>query len=345
VRFVDAFCLASSSDYFHALNTPMNRFSLPVLLLLFAAPWPCAADPGVFNGWRGNGTGLWPDAHPPLEWQRVARGVAANIRVRADRPGDGDKPRAADMPLANGLVRDWLALGPISVKDSVQDFKTEPLADFATVQPRAGDTTGMFAWKTLTASLDDRYAFGPAGAPWADVAAAVGGGAPNQFVYAHTYLYSPLAGAVRARVDHLYGMKAWLNGKEIYSAAERRVSLGTYYGYSRVEFGTDSISPSAHFQLDLKPGWNRLLLRIGSFNRADGNWNKQSFSLRLMDLPEVAYKSKNIVWMAEWRTAATPHRLSPATGFSSCPSRTSSFAWTSKRARFFGAPRTAITRR
>jgi outer membrane protein assembly factor BamB len=103
-------------------------------------------------------------------------------------------------------------------------------------------------------------------------------------------------------------MKAWFNGKEVYAAAQHRVSLGSYYGYSRVEFGTDAISASANFDLNLKPGWNRLLLRIGSFTRAEENLNKQSFCLRLMDLPTVSYESKNVHWMTELphRSNATP---------------------------------------
>src|SRR5215471_14263422 len=47
---------------------------------------PNAAEP-IAHGWRGNGTGLWPDARPPMEWYRIPKGVLAGLRASADRPG------------------------------------------------------------------------------------------------------------------------------------------------------------------------------------------------------------------------------------------------------------------
>jgi outer membrane protein assembly factor BamB len=279
----------------------MTRFLSATLLLLVALS-PVAAEPA--NGWRGNGTGRWPDARPPLEWHRVAKGVITDLRTRADRP---DAKAIDGVRLQKGIVRDWLVLGPFPVKDSVQDFSKAPFADEGAVQPAVGTKVGELAWKEMTAKLDDRWAFGPAGAPFADVGTVVGYH-PNQVAYAHAYLYTPKGGTVRAVIDHMFGMKAWLNGKEVYSEAQRKVSLGSYYPMSRVEFCIDGITPSPHFDLELQPGWNRLLLKISSFTRQDDAWKQQNFCLRLMDLPSVAYESKNIRWMTELphRSNATP---------------------------------------
>jgi outer membrane protein assembly factor BamB len=279
----------------------MPRF-LPATLLLLVALSPVAAEPA--NGWRGNGTGRWPDARPPLEWHRVPKGVITDLRTRADRP---DAKAIDGVLLQKGIVRDWLVLGPFPVKDSVQDFAKAQFADEGAVQPAVGAKVGDLDWKEMTAKLDDRWAFGPAGAPFADVGTVVGYH-PNQVAYAHTYLYTPKGGTVRAVVDHMFGMKAWLNGKEFYSAAQRKVSLGSYYPMSRVEFCIDGITPSPRFDLELQPGWNRLLLKISSFTRQDDAWKQQNFCLRLMDLPSVAYESKNIRWMTELphRSNATP---------------------------------------
>src|SRR5262245_41019016 len=104
----------------------MTRRTLAALLLALAIVRPGAAQP--VNGWRGNGTGLWPDAAPPLVWQRTPRGVLHGVRSRADRPGE--KAGADDAaPLAKGLVREWLVLGPFAVADSVQDFGKSQLPD------------------------------------------------------------------------------------------------------------------------------------------------------------------------------------------------------------------------
>jgi outer membrane protein assembly factor BamB len=286
----------------------MPQKSVLSLLLFVLVTGPAFAGVGVANGWRGNGTGLWPDSTAPLEWQRIPKGVVADLRIRADRPPDLGKPVVDAMPLAKGIVRDWLVLGPIAVKDSVQEFVKPELVDDTSVQPSAGDTAMGRQWKKMTAQLDDRFAFGPATAPVADVGAAIGGCMPNHVAYAHTYLYAPRGGTILAVVDHMNGMKAWLNGREVYSASERRVALGSYYPFSRVEFCTDGIGESPRVELKLQPGWNRLLLKIGAFNRADAAVNHQTFNLRLMDVPAVSYESKNIVWMTELpqRSNATP---------------------------------------
>lgn len=279
----------------------MVRLLSAALFVFCVAPAP-AADPA--NGWRGNGTGRWPSVRPPLEWHRLPRGLITNLRARADRP---ETKETGGLPLQKGIVRDWLVLGPFSVKDSVQDFAKSQLAGEGALQPTLGEKVGELTWKAMTAKIDDRWEFGPASAPVADVSAVIGYH-PNQVAYAHTYLFTPKGGTVRAIVDHMFGMKAWLNGKEVYSAPQRKVSLGSYYPMSRVEFCIDNITPSPQFDLELQPGWNRLLLKISTFTRPDDAWKQQQFSLRLMDLPNVIYESKNIRWLTELpqRSNATP---------------------------------------
>jgi outer membrane protein assembly factor BamB len=272
------------------------------LLLALLVSFPCAADPAV--GWRGNGTGLFPDANPPLEWYRMPKGVLGDLRSRADRPGDKAEPDAT--PLEKDIIREWLVLGPLPMKDSVEDLDKSQLPDELAVRPADGDKVGELAWKKLSAPIDDPFAFGPATAPSTDLAAALGGFQRNQVAYVHTYLYSPKGGTARAVVEHAHGMKAWLNGKEVYRAPGRGEGMGNYYAFSRVEFGTYDLTPSPHFDLDLKPGWNRLLLKVTTYNKP--GWTDHSFLLRLMDLPTVTYESKNILWMTELpqRSNATP---------------------------------------
>jgi outer membrane protein assembly factor BamB len=256
----------------------------------------------IANGWRGNGTGLYPKCRPPLQWHRLPLGAIKDLRTRAERPGD--KPEGT--ALEKGIVPEWLVIGPFPVKDSVQDFDQAQLANEADVNPAEGDKVGELSWKRLSATLDDPFAFGPATAPATDIAAAVGGYKNNQVAYAHAYLYSPKGGTVRAITEHAHGMKAWLNGKQVYRSTERGSGMGNYYAFSRVEFGRYDLVPSPRFNLELKPGWNRLLLKISTYNKQ--GWTDQSFLLRLMDPPDVPYDSKNILWMAELpqRSNATP---------------------------------------
>src|SRR5262245_57459953 len=86
---------------------------------------PVARGAEAVDGWRGNSTGLWPEARPPVEWRRIPQGALDGLRAAADRPanpGPGDSPR-----VEKGLVRDWLILGPFAVGDSVRDFDRDLL--------------------------------------------------------------------------------------------------------------------------------------------------------------------------------------------------------------------------
>lgn len=276
----------------------MKRSFHLLALLMLCPNVASAADPLV--GWRGNWTGLWPDAQPPLEWHRIPKGVLADLRARADKPVDRAETTAPRVE--NNLVRDWLVLGPYPVADSVKDFDQQQLSGEAAVQPAAGDKTGALAWKPLNVKPDDPMSFGEVHLPWADLATALGGYKKNQVAYAHTYLYSPRGGTVRAVADHAHGLKAWLNGKVVYRSSDRGEVLGNYVNLSRFEFQLYH-SSSPRFDLELQPGWNRLLFKVSAYNKE--GWTEMRFSLRLLDLSNIPYDSKNIAWMTE-----LPHRSS-----------------------------------
>lgn len=278
----------------------MNRAFCLAFVATLLALFPCQADPG--NGWRGNGTGQYPDSKAPTEWYRIPKGLIADLRTHAERI-DGQGKGSA---LEKGIVREWLVAGPFPVKDSVAEMDREQLANEASLSPTDGDKAGDVVWKKLKGEIDDPFAFGPASVPATDVAAAIGGYRNNQMAYVHTYVYSPKEGTVRAVVEHAHGLKAWVNGVQAYRSPERAGGMGNYYAFSRVEFGTYDLVPSPHFDVKLKQGWNRLLLKLSTYNKE--GWTDHSFLLRLMDLPDVAYETKNIVWMAELpqRSNATP---------------------------------------
>jgi outer membrane protein assembly factor BamB len=281
----------------------MSRFSCCLILasLLLAAPTLQADD--AIAGWRGNWTGMYPTAHPPLEWGRTPRGILGDLRIRADRPGAQAAERAAR--IENGLVRDWLVLGPFAVKDVNKELDQEQLSGESQIEPSAGAKGGTSTWKPLSIPEDDPWAFGKVALAYTDLAAASGGYKPNQVTYAHTYLHSPRGGTLLAVIEHSFRLKAWLNGQVVYRSAERAAALGNYVNLSRFEFGlTHTEAP--HFIVQLKPGWNRLLFKVSTETTA--GWNQQGFTLRLQERPDIEYESKNIRWMTELphRSNATP---------------------------------------
>src|SRR5882724_10030257 len=99
----------------------MPRFLLLLSCLLACGSFPCLAlgqaektEPTV--GWRGNWTGLYPDAKTPTQWHRISKGILARVRVQADLPRGKDA--GAAVPLALGLIPHWLTVGPFPVKNS-----------------------------------------------------------------------------------------------------------------------------------------------------------------------------------------------------------------------------------
>src|SRR5437763_890129 len=138
----------------------------------------------TFNGWRGNATGIWADAKPPLEWRRTAKGSMEGLRAAAKRPA-GTEVGGAPL-VAKGLIRDWLVIGPFPVNDSVKDFDQDVVKGEADVQPVAGDKVGPREWKPAAVPPDDIWVFGAAEMPWLDLAKVVGF-QRNQLGYAHTW--------------------------------------------------------------------------------------------------------------------------------------------------------------
>ncbi len=268
-----------------------------VMLGLTAAQ---AAEPT--SGWRGNQTGLWPEAKTPIEWSRIPRGATEGLRCRAGRPSGNDANDAA--VVEKGLIREWLVIGPFAVGDSEKNFDDDPLNGETSIEPSFGNKVAEQEWKPLTSPADDPMQFGTAEVPWLDVGKAVGFKI-NQLAYAHTYLFSPRGGPARIVVDHGEGLKAWLNGREVYRQPKRAMGLGYYTNLSKIELH-HQVAMSPRFEVELKPGWNQLLLKLSS-PRIAGH-NDMRCHLRIMDPPSVPYETKNIRWMAELpgRSTSTP---------------------------------------
>ncbi len=283
------------------MKTPSSsRFAMAVWCLLLSLTAQTLAQE-IANGWRGNATGIWADAQPPLTWGRRPLGIADSLRSQSQRPAAGDEAKAAIVE--KGLLRDWLVIGPFEVPDSERDFDVAVLKDESSAQPNEGETINEKTWKPTQSPADDPMVFGTAELPWLDLNK-VFSVAKKQIGYAHTYVYSPASGKVRAVVDHSYGLKVWLNGREIYRQPKREMHLGSYQALSRYELN-HLPEPSPEFELDLQAGWNRLLFKLSSFNFDS---NEMRFCLRLMDRADVVYESQNIRWMTELpgRSTSTP---------------------------------------
>ena len=167
------------------------RSTLWIFGLLAAA----SATDAATMGWRGDGTGKFPNADPPIHWGRVSKAVKA-LSYQAAPPKDGDTGK----PMPDGVAREWLVLGPVPCpKDAKAEQDTLP--DETPLAPAEGAKAGTVAWKKLafdTATIDFTALFG-----WHTDAVA----------YAATNIHSPTGGGTSG------GRTAWTFARGITSGS------------------------------------------------------------------------------------------------------------------------------
>ena len=254
-------------------------------------------------GWRGDWTGRFPGATPPIAWSRRVKGITSELRYQADKPIDKatGKPGAAAKQLEYFTIKDWLVAGPFDVDDPADDINRDFLGGESTVEPSSGARAGMSIWRPLRAdvatqsrhecnegtcgqsNVDFVYVFGTA----AGIDFSKRNPIPSlnkQAGYAHTYIYSPASGTVRLQFPFAGAAgRFWLNGKP--TDLERR-------------------NPGRTYDVTLKAGWNRLLVKItvdtctsaGFMNAQTSKWLVAGY---IMPTFPVSYETENVNWMTK----------------------------------------------
>ncbi len=267
----------------------IQRFGI-VAAAVFLGTAAFSSEPpaGRTYGWRGNWTGLYPEADPPVEWGRISQGVVASLTCQAARPAEG--AARSGQPVKDGFINDWLVSGSYPVADSIKDFDAEQVAGEAALSPSEGEK-----WKRLDIKKKPDYErWGTTELDWVNFVKMFEY-QPNQIGYAHSYLYCERPGKVVLVVDHCFGLKAWVNGKVVYRGAQREMGLGLYVGISRQK--KDLVNYHApRFEFELVRGWNRLLVKVSSANKP--GWREMAFAPRLYDAAPV-YAEKNLLWKTE----------------------------------------------
>ena len=221
-------------------------------------------------GWRGNGTGSYPGATPPLHWGRVDK-MMLGLKCLAAVPKDQSDKDAASVSI--GFFSEWLVAGPINCADPAKAITEQLLPGEADFRPVAGDKIGDTSWKLVKA--DDSYV---------DLWKAVGPLTDHQLAYAQSCLYVKQPLKVYVHLKHVQGAAFWFNGKPLYSNKEMQ---------SWWHFAHGPVIPVA-----LQAGWNRFLFKISPETKADG-WKPQCYlRCRFWSAEEPhAYQEKNIAWV------------------------------------------------
>lgn len=222
-------------------------------------------------GWRGDGSGRYPDADPPTHWQRRIDTQLKQLRCQAVRPTDAAQAAGKALSLLTEErwaghygIRDWLVLGPHPVVQEVDDrgkmLQEETVPNQAELNPVEGQRTREHVWKRVDSEKVDLLTmFGP----WKD----------RQVAYCFSHVYAPEATVVGIRTlgnHHAYGFHWWINGKlaSIWDGARHR----------------------------LNKGWNRILLKVLSPEKRtdDQEWQ---FRAQLFPFAEdTTYSTQGIAW-------------------------------------------------
>jgi outer membrane protein assembly factor BamB len=106
-------------------------------------------------GWRGDGTGRFPAANPPMRWGRTIKGFYADLQCHAGKP---QGPAKAGEPLNMGFLRDWVILGPFPTKDFQTGIDEEILTgtDETRLGPQAGDRSAGKVWTHWHISVENQ---------------------------------------------------------------------------------------------------------------------------------------------------------------------------------------------
>ncbi len=254
------------------------------------------------TGWRGDWTGRYPAATPPLEWSRRVKGATSELAYQANSP-TGDSAAGA-APLENFTIKDWLVAGPFDAADAKKALDEDYLGGETTVRPSEGGKAGTKTWKFVHVAMDNQtthihnggmcrnlnvdfvYAFGKITRD-EKFDFKVEGDFANKAAYAHTYIHSPHGGKVNLTELNWGGAaKAWLNGQPLKVVTEQNTNV-----WDKKEI-----------EVELQKGWNRLLVKVTSGDNAmlpsaDGGTSHWRMVAYLTPAGPIEYETKNVAWM------------------------------------------------
>ncbi len=192
----------------------MNRryiaFAFFVGMALVGSAWSEAGEATV--GWRGDGSGQYPSADPPLHWGRVSKTVKG-LHFQAAKPKDSD----TGAPMADGVIREWLVLGPVALPEGAK-IDDDTLPNETQLSPAENEKAGEATWKKIHASTD-----------WLNFATLIG--KPDKSVaYACSHVFSETGGTFRMNLTQIGGVRVILNGKVI--KGNNRIKLDLVKGWN-----------------------------------------------------------------------------------------------------------------
>jgi outer membrane protein assembly factor BamB len=193
------------------------RGSIPYLVLLLTLLGGLASGQGergpAIVGWRGDGSGKYPVATPPVTWGRVSKAVQG-LRFQAARPKGSD----TGVPMTDGVIREWLVLSPAPPGTKADK---EIVPNEAELSPAEHERVGDAQWKKVTPDT-----------AWLDFSQLISKTDPG-IALAATHVYSEAGGRFLVNVTQLGGFRIVLNGKSL-PAGYGRYQFDLVKGWNRL---------------------------------------------------------------------------------------------------------------
>lgn len=103
-------------------------------------------------GFRGDWTGRFPGANPPVAWRSQTKCLTYTLRCQAGKPGSKDKgkPVTEQFPYRYRTVTEWLIVGPFKPADTEKGLDEEFIPNEATFKPKPGDKADNRTWTSWT---------------------------------------------------------------------------------------------------------------------------------------------------------------------------------------------------
>ncbi len=196
---------------------------------------------------RGAGLGLARQRHWALARLHSAPRVAPPGPRRTRRspvPGrsTGERRGRGSTPAGQGTDRPVAHAGSVFGRRFGGRFRHRSAGRRSPGLPGVRRARGRAGVAALTPPWDDPYVFGTATLPFVELAKP-DDFVPNRIGYVHAYLFSPRGGPVRGVVDHNFGLKVWVNGREVYREPKTQRGPGAVRWRSAAT-SWNSMSPS-----------------------------------------------------------------------------------------------------
>ena len=220
-------------------------------------------------GWRGDGTGKFPDANPPVTWERISK-TMKGLHAQAEKPKGPGVGNAA--PVKHGTLGEWLVLEPISAPGKIKNLiDLEQIPGEAKLEGDLAKKVNGLAWRkvhTEGSILNFNHIF-------EDL--------QDKVVYAHAYIHSANDATVWLRLNRL-SSTIWVNGEEVFKGIQ---------GFR-----------NPYLLVKLSKGWNRLLVKTFASKQKARFSNSVGVGVAYFQLvmygtnPDEKCETQNILWTA-----------------------------------------------